>query len=36
MHSIITWIITMPPGGQKKLVFGFSVKYPKDETVVLE
>ena len=34
--GIATWIITLPPGQEKKLSISYSVKYPKDKKVVLE
>ena len=34
--GIISWVISAQPGQEKKLGFGYSVKYPKDRTVVLE
>jgi Domain of unknown function (DUF4139)/N-terminal domain of unknown function (DUF4140) len=34
--GIITWVITLQPGQEKKLGFGYSVKYPKDKKVILE
>jgi uncharacterized protein (TIGR02231 family) len=34
--GILNWAISTQPGQEKKLRFGYSVKYPKDKTVVLE
>jgi hypothetical protein len=34
--GIITWVITLEPGQEKKLTVGYSVKYPKDRKVALE
>ncbi len=34
--GILSWVISAQPGQEKKLGFGYSVKYPKDRTVVLE
>lgn len=34
--GIITWNVTLEPGQEKKLTKSYSVKYPKDKTVVLE
>jgi hypothetical protein len=34
--GIISWVISALPGQEKKLGFGYSVKYPRDRTVVLE
>jgi hypothetical protein len=35
-NGLVTWIITLPPGQEKKLSISYSVKYPKDRRVVLE
>ena len=34
--GIISWVISALPGQERKLGFGYSVKYPRDRTVVLE
>jgi hypothetical protein len=34
--GILNWVISAQPGQEKKLQFGYSVKYPRDRTVVLE
>jgi hypothetical protein len=34
--GILNWVITAQPGQEKKLGFGYSVKYPRDRKVVLE
>jgi uncharacterized protein (TIGR02231 family) len=34
--GILNWVISAQPGQEKKLGFGYSVKYPRDRTVVLE
>jgi uncharacterized protein (TIGR02231 family) len=34
--GILSWVISAQPGQEMKLGFGYSVKYPKDRTVVLE
>jgi Domain of unknown function (DUF4139)/N-terminal domain of unknown function (DUF4140) len=34
--GIVTWMITLQPGQEKKLNLGYSIKYPKDRKVVLE
>ena len=34
--GILSWVISAQPGQEKKLGFGYSVKYPRDRTVVLE
>jgi hypothetical protein len=34
--GIVTWMITLQPGQEKKLSLRYSVKYPKDRKVVLE
>jgi hypothetical protein len=34
--GIISWVISAQPGQERKLGFGYSVKYPRDRTVVLE
>ena len=34
--GILNWVISALPGQEKKLGFGYSVKYPRDRTVVLE
>ena len=34
--GIVTWLITLQPGEEKKLGIGYNVKYPKDRKVVLE
>ncbi|HXB30441.1 MAG TPA: DUF4139 domain-containing protein, partial [Puia sp.] len=35
-NGIVTWKIILPPGQERKLQVGYSVKYPKDKKVVLE
>jgi hypothetical protein len=32
----VKWVMTLPPGQEKKLGISYSVKYPKDRKVVLE
>ena len=34
--GLVTWTIILPPGQEKKLRIGYSVKYPKDKKLVLE
>jgi hypothetical protein len=34
--GILNWVISTQPGQEKKLGFGYSVKYPRDRMVVLE
>lgn len=34
--GIVTWEITLPPGGQQKLSLSYEVKYPKSERVILD
>ncbi|HET7003184.1 MAG TPA: mucoidy inhibitor MuiA family protein, partial [Puia sp.] len=34
--GILSWVISAQPGQEKKLGFGYSVKYPRDRMVVLE
>ncbi len=34
--GIITWVLTLQPGQEKKLTKSYTVKYPKDRRVVLE
>jgi hypothetical protein len=34
--GILNWVISAQPGQEKKLGFGYSVKYPRERTVVLE
>jgi uncharacterized protein (TIGR02231 family) len=34
--GIVTWIIALQPGQEKKLTLGYTVKYPKDRRVILE
>ena len=34
--GILSWVITAQPGQERKLGFGYSVKYPRDRKVVLE
>lgn len=34
--GIITWTLTLQPGQEKKLTKSYTVKYPKDRSVVLE
>jgi hypothetical protein len=34
--GIVTWMVSLPAGQEKKLRIGYSVKYPKDKIVVLE
>jgi Domain of unknown function (DUF4139)/N-terminal domain of unknown function (DUF4140) len=34
--GILNWVISAQAGQEKKLGFGYSVKYPRDRTVVLE
>ncbi len=34
--GIVTWEITLPPGGQQKLSLRYEVKYPKSERVILD
>jgi hypothetical protein len=34
--GIVTWVITLQPGQERKLGISYSVKYPKDRKVVLE
>jgi Domain of unknown function (DUF4139)/N-terminal domain of unknown function (DUF4140) len=34
--GILNWVISAQPGQEKKLGFGYSVKYPRDRMVVLE
>jgi hypothetical protein len=34
--GIVTWEITLPPGGQQKLSLRYEVKYPKSERLILD
>ena len=34
--GIVTWEISLPPGGQQKLSLRYEVKYPKSERVILD
>ena len=34
--GILNWVISAQPGQEKKLGFGYSVKYPRDRVVVLD
>jgi uncharacterized protein (TIGR02231 family) len=34
--GILTWEITLPPGGQQKLSLRYEVKYPKSERIILD
>lgn len=34
--GIVTWEITLPPGGQQKLSLQYEVKYPKNERIILD
>jgi hypothetical protein len=34
--GIVTWEITLPPGGQQKLSLRYEVKYPKSERIILD
>lgn len=34
--GMVTWVLTLQPGQEKKLKMGYTVKYPKDRRVVLE
>jgi uncharacterized protein (TIGR02231 family) len=34
--GIVTWEITLPPGGQQKLSLHYEVKYPKSERIILD
>jgi hypothetical protein len=34
--GMVTWIVSLPPGQERKLRISYSVKYPKDRKVVLE
>jgi uncharacterized protein (TIGR02231 family) len=34
--GIVTWMITLQPGQEKKLTLGYSTRYPKDRKVILE
>jgi len=36
LTGIVTWEITLPPGGQQKLSLRYEVKYPKSERVILD
>jgi hypothetical protein len=36
LTGIVTWEITLPPGGQQKLSLRFEVKYPKSERIILD
>jgi hypothetical protein len=34
--GIVTWEISLPPGGQQKLSLSYEVKYPKSERIILD
>ena len=34
--GIVTWLLTIPPGQEKKLALSYNVKYPKDRVVLIE
>lgn len=34
--GIVTWEISLPPGGQQKLSIRYEVKYPKSERIILD
>jgi hypothetical protein len=36
LTGIVTWEITLPPGGQQKLSLRYEVKYPKSERIILD
>jgi hypothetical protein len=36
LTGIVTWEITLPPGGQQKLSIRYEVKYPKSERIILD
>jgi hypothetical protein len=36
LTGIVTWEITLPPGGQQKLSLRYEVKYPKSERLILD
>jgi hypothetical protein len=36
LTGIVTWEITLPPGGQQKLSLRYEVKYPKLERIILD
>jgi chaperonin cofactor prefoldin len=36
LTGIVTWEITLPPGGQQKLSLRYEVKYPKSERISLD
>ena len=36
LTGIVTWEITLPPGGQQKLSLHYEVKYPKSERIILD
>jgi hypothetical protein len=36
LSGIVTWEITLPPGGQQKLSLRYEVKYPKSERIILD
>ncbi len=36
LTGIVTWEVTLPPGGQQKLSLRYEVKYPKSERIILD
>jgi hypothetical protein len=36
LTGIVTWEITLPPGGQQKFSLRYEVKYPKSERIILD
>ena len=36
LTGIVTWEITLAPGGQQKLSLRYEVRYPKSERIVLD
>lgn len=36
LTGIVTWEVTLPPGGQQKVSLNYEVKYPKSERILLD
>ena len=36
LTGIVTWEVTLPPGGQQKISLNYEVKYPKSERILLD